>query len=797
MTAKAYFEQSELWGRQPEPYQVQVLADILDLLPGDVTSVLDVGCGDGVITNALPPHLKVVGLDPSPAALRHVRRETRIGSISAIPFKDDAFDLVMTTDVIEHLPPDVLKLAVKELTRVAKKYVLVCVPHQEDWKSHFTRCAACGNTYHINHHQRSWSEPDLVRGLFPAPWAVQEVRYSGLFRPYHDPTIDLRHRVGLWHTWDGAVCPNCDAKEQFQSTAQHGRVKQLIDSLCASLWWSETAPKFYFHDRSEIMALYSSGSRPPRLYAPTEPTVTHDHFHSIDFRNALQRIEGWTIDPRWPCFENSAEHIRCAQGIRLIRREYFAYEVAMRFPVQPVAGDELILDLTAEADDVTITLFAIDALNQRRVRTEVVKVGRGRERARFTMDDALRQCCVDRYGFMLIASIFGTAVVHRADYLPAGRMRDDAPWLHLEPGHQVLSQRTADYVRSWGFTSLEGGRLPLPVDLAEPDVAPETAVLPALPDLATSLQQQVGRVSRKHADSLLFQLEQEMNELYREPLPAAARDPGYAIGAEDIRRRINSYHTVINHGGKRVLVLSHLYPSREMPNLGPFVHEQVSALRVSAGIDARVVCCTPFWFNSRHPLTIARAYRVYRRLFETLKWETYDGVPVLYLPYIVGGYFQPWLHGTTYARSVMHASDWLRATFPFELIHAHTSFLDGSAAHALGQRYDVPYLITEHTGPFRLLTDHWYKRRLTARALGNAREVFCVSGALAQNVREFLPPALHAKVRVLHNGVDTALFYPPIHWTPSADRPRILSVMSLDENKNPLLLLEAFKRLHK
>src|SRR4051812_37369967 len=139
MTAAVYFEQSELWGNQPEPYQVQVMADILDLLPSDVSSVLDVGCGDGLITNAIPLHIKVVGLDPSAHALQHVRRESRTGTISAMPFKDRSFDLVMTTDVLEHLPADVLEQAIKELTRVARKYILICVPHQEQWRSNFTR----------------------------------------------------------------------------------------------------------------------------------------------------------------------------------------------------------------------------------------------------------------------------------------------------------------------------------------------------------------------------------------------------------------------------------------------------------------------------------------------------------------------------------------------------------------------------------------------------------------------------------------------------------------------------------
>src|SRR5581483_10510504 len=122
-------------------------------------------------------------------------------------------------------------------------------------------------------------------------------------------------------------------------------------------------------------------------------------------------------------------------------------------------------------------------------------------------------------------------------------------------------------------------------------------------------------------------------------------------------------------------------------------------------------------------------------------------------------------------------------------------YLDGTAALALGRKFGVPYLLTEHTGPFRAITDNPLMRRKTVAALTHARKVFCVSGALADDVRGVLPEEEHGKVGVLHNGVDTGLFYPPPRWAPDPRAPRFLSVISLDENKNPLLLLAAFKRL--
>lgn len=798
MTAAVYFDQADLWGHRAEPYQVQVRADILDLLPGDVHSVLDVGCGDGAITNALPAHLRVVGVDASAAALRHLRVEGRVGSITQLPCADGSFDLVLATDVLEHLPPEALDQAVRELTRVARKYVLVCVPNREDWPTNRTRCAGCGSAYHVNHHQKSWTEDDLVRGLLPEPWHALEIRYSGLFRPPHDPTIDLRHKLDLWNTWDGAVCSTCQSKEQIVAEPRLRRAARYLDGLCGNQWWAGGVPPARFADRSEVMALFACGPRPPRLHRPSAPAVALDSPLSLDFRNGLQRVDGWTAGPRWASWLAGPEQVRCAQGVRLLRREFFTNELALRFPVQPCPGDELLLELTTSDRELVVNLFAWDALAEQRVPLATRTLGPGPHRLALALPEAIRDSSADRFGFLFVVSIRGSALVRRADYRPTGpRCGATIPWLYLAPGHQALTQPTADFDRSWGITTLEGGRLPLPVELTE---ATADALAPEATDLAGSLRATPTRAGRKRADNLFFLMQQELTGSVARPPTKDADKPTpapeeAAPAPASVVRLVEEYHKVLSHRGRRVLVLSHLYPSPELPGLGPFVHEQVSALRINSGVDARVVCCTPFWCSTFHPAKIARVYQLYRARLRELRWQQHDGVPVLYLPYLVGGLFRRWLHADTYRNAVLAAADWLRARFDFEVIHAHTSFLDGTAALALSRRFNVPYLLTEHTGPFRQLTDHPLMRARTVRALTGARQVYCVSGALADDVRAALPAAQHGKIDVLANGVDTAQFYLPPQRAADPARPRLLSVISLDANKNPLLLLDAFKQL--
>jgi SAM-dependent methyltransferase len=66
---------------------------------------LDAGCGSSVILDALPG---VIGLDLSLPKLRfmrgHLRNALVAGDVRCLPFSDQQFDLVICSQVIEHLP---------------------------------------------------------------------------------------------------------------------------------------------------------------------------------------------------------------------------------------------------------------------------------------------------------------------------------------------------------------------------------------------------------------------------------------------------------------------------------------------------------------------------------------------------------------------------------------------------------------------------------------------------------------------------------------------------------------------
>lgn len=100
-------------------------AIVRSLLPkGTGLRVLDVGCGTGHLAARLANDgYSVVGLEPNPTAFSYaVRRipEAIAGDAQRLPFPDASFDIVISTDVLEHVPDDAA--AANEILRVLKPH---------------------------------------------------------------------------------------------------------------------------------------------------------------------------------------------------------------------------------------------------------------------------------------------------------------------------------------------------------------------------------------------------------------------------------------------------------------------------------------------------------------------------------------------------------------------------------------------------------------------------------------------------------------------------------------------------
>jgi SAM-dependent methyltransferase len=104
--------------------RVRILSHHLaQIIPGG-GRVLDVGCGDGLISRAIMderPDLEIEGVDVMLRPTTHIPATKFDGSV--LPFGNDSFDYVTIVDVLHHTTDPVIMLA--ESCRVARKGVVI------------------------------------------------------------------------------------------------------------------------------------------------------------------------------------------------------------------------------------------------------------------------------------------------------------------------------------------------------------------------------------------------------------------------------------------------------------------------------------------------------------------------------------------------------------------------------------------------------------------------------------------------------------------------------------------------
>ncbi|HEY0517182.1 MAG TPA: glycosyltransferase [Solirubrobacteraceae bacterium] len=234
----------------------------------------------------------------------------------------------------------------------------------------------------------------------------------------------------------------------------------------------------------------------------------------------------------------------------------------------------------------------------------------------------------------------------------------------------------------------------------------------------------------------------------------------------------------------RVAIVAEFYPSRRDPVLGVWAHRQALAAR-AAGVELHVLVLNrlvpPRESFARGP---AAALGALSERLQEPREQTLDGVPVTYVPYASpprGRSYHAW--GAWATPPLALALRRLRASFPYDLLHAHNAVPAAEATRraqrvsAPGGARPVPLVVSVHGGDVLYTAP---RSAAGARAVGSGLGAARLTLANSHGIAELARTYGAGETAVVHLGTDMPAVRRP---APRQGPPMLVTVAHLVARK--------------
>lgn len=226
MDVTKYFDDAFRDAGVPDPADDERAHYVLDRIPVDVESILDVGSGTGIVARVVAERFDLTAVELSEVGVRALRShglKAMQGDIATLPFDDRSFELVMACEVLEHLTDQLFQTALLELQRVSGRYLLLTVPNQDYFPVLRQECPRCFSIMVPWGHVRSFREADL-RHLFAEFQLLASAQFGPLVPNYQSSTARILGGARPWFRplRLGNSCPACGYRETARSERRPG-----------------------------------------------------------------------------------------------------------------------------------------------------------------------------------------------------------------------------------------------------------------------------------------------------------------------------------------------------------------------------------------------------------------------------------------------------------------------------------------------------------------------------------------------------------------------------------------------